>query len=227
MDTGELKHAKEEGMPQVERIYHRYGKWYMRIDDKCRGVELPEDIARKMHESLVMTSQFAKARYRDAYFDSLYSRQCHGTVLFALGLATKEDLDRAHHTFDMGIIPQNELRNYTNETDLVAHMRATLGNKLGYGYQQIGSMRLSGRNVRAGSHSFIVGVDELGRVICYDKFAVESAGVNELSNFWKYEEARAGTWACVPIEKILGDEKLRARIQKELRASYDLPPRAS
>jgi len=148
-------------IPLEERIHQEGGIWYMRIDKKCKGVALPPEIGRLVHGAIQAQTRVGKDGY-EWVKEVLEKINCHKTVLYALGLLKTSD--RAKPTYGFPLFDEKEYVEFApqNANGIATHLKKCLRGELGV-------VQLSTNGGVFAAHTFLAGVDQLGRVVCFEK----------------------------------------------------------
>lgn len=148
-------------------VHEKEGKWYMRLDERSDGVEIPRDMANVMRAALWME------RHRESsevVKRSLADIDCHQTAFFAIGLLSAEGMHE-RYPYDASLFRKNEYWKAKNVDDLTNRIQSALGDRLGL-VQAVREdyLPLTQQSFRAHvGHSFLAGFDTLGRGVCFEK----------------------------------------------------------
>lgn len=133
----------------------------MRPDAQSEGAELPEDMARQIRLDLRIERRMGNPlNYKSRAFHN--EIDCHQTALRAIGMG-----DSARNLFRF---PNERFKTFQSLDETTSYIRDAVGKKMGLA-QIKGSAEMIW-------HSFLTGVDELGRIICFER------GTGEDSSFY-------------------------------------------
>lgn len=210
--------GKQEQMPQIDRVYEKGGRWFMRFDDKSDGVELPRDMGRKMRLALI-AEQHSKRNKRtyDAIhtFSTEKGINCHLTAFYAIGLfKIGEKMNDPQER--CLVFPKEEFSYFQQSNELIAFVKKQIAGSLGL--IQIGQT-LDGEFCAL--HSLIAGVDSLERVVCFDKNGWRAEfrcyPFDDLILKAKGNRSWPFPWAAAPIDEIKRNpyaQKVRKRVRE-------------
>lgn len=197
-------------------VYEKDGKWYVRLDKKSIGAEVPKDIGHIMKAALQASRRTGRAGYE--WVTTPYAKiNCHRMILHATGLlyVDKKRLDDkagpVPEDYNILLFPESQLKKFKSHIELGKYVKETIGDNLGV--VQIGN------RVGGALHSFFVKFDELGRAVCFEKKGYGPLPFHILplrTVFLEYQEQFKEhiplDWVCGTMASIRNDEALAKRI---------------
>jgi hypothetical protein len=182
------------------------GKTYMRLDDTCDGVELPDDIAYPVRLGFWAQDR-SKDPKNELSRDAFDRVNCHKAVLHALGLrriTMSEILDQDDPEYDEArralLFPSDRLQTLHTRPEIEHYILSTLKGQLGV----VQVENKGGESL----HTFLVGVDQRNRLVCCEKVGfrlpLRILQFEEVYNFYKKEFGQAWPleWLCGTVEEL-------------------------
>lgn len=93
----DVEHITEELLLR-DHIYDQKGQWYMRIDKRCAGVALPQEIGQLIHGAIQAQVRSEKPGY-EWVKSAIEKINCHKAVLYALNILRLTDRAKPTHGF--------------------------------------------------------------------------------------------------------------------------------
>lgn len=189
--------GKQEQIAPASGVYQKDGKWLMRFDDKSDGAEIPPDIARVISTALRFETH--KQRIPGGIGRTHRDINCHKAAFYTIGLTSSPHKGFGGHFYKF--FPDSSFHAFNSNTDVEAYIRGTIA-------KDVGLVQIVNRHekMRLG-HSFIAAVDDLGRVVCFDKQGSSRPfRIVSLETMCKsYQFTEAG-WAARSVDTIGSDE---------------------
>jgi len=167
----------------------------MRLDESSRGVKIPKDVAR----AIVFAFQLQKRRQSESNMRTrrIYADiNCHKTALHAIGV-----IDSGYNpkdSYNISFFPSEQYVPYRSIENLEEHLR-TVGGK---GTLLFVQCKMSPAPFAGPYHSFLAGLDEGGRFVCFEKVGANLYPFRITSLSTIYKEYKEGWWAWGSVESI-------------------------
>lgn len=220
------ENAQLERKKEMPGVYEKGGKWFMRLDDKSDGAEVPADIAKVMKLALWAerrTEDFRNTKTENISHDYILEDDmdyvdginCHLAVFYAIGLLNVREKLRNPQERSSLIFAKDAFQYFESVEDLSRYIKTKIGNKIGL--VQVGHYALDNQQGKFRSlHTFIVGVDGLGRVVCFDKMGWKYA-FRLVSIETMYSDITGGRPALLPWATGLIDEIKESSLARAVR----------
>jgi len=189
-------------------VHQKDGKWFLRIDDRSDGVAIDPDIASVIKASMWVEKHQRSNDILRNYFQNI---NCHQVALFSAGVLRAEGMSERSN-YEVSLFKLNEFKKYKTVAEFTEYLQRQLGNKLGVA-QIIELKSPVSEDISVSTrlmHSFLAGVDPLGRVVCYEKRgARDPFRIVPLEKIFRerwYQPPSDFAWAARPIEDIEGSE---------------------
>jgi hypothetical protein len=198
---------KKEELSLGERIYELEGAWFMRIDRKCPGVALPKEIGRLIQGAVQAQVRAEKPGY-EWVKGAIEKINCHKAVLYALNFL--QTTDRAKPTYGFRLFDESEYKEFTpgDSAGIRNYAAEQLRNTLGV-------VQLASQHGSFVGHTFLAGIDQLGRVICFEKGGYSFPfRITTLDGVWRSKGM--SSFAAAPLEQFQNGTERTVKIREEV-----------
>ncbi len=197
-----LKDKPDDSAEPVQEgpsVLEKDGKWYMRLDSTSDGVEVPPEMGR-----LIKAALQAQTR-RDApgydWLDEPHGDiNCHQTIFFLLGLIGTSHPSADYNVWLFADVEDSKLAAKPQSSEV---LEKALAEKVG---NQLAVVQVGQQDIPHVCHTFLVGKDEGGRYICFEKQTYDKGKfqIVPLSDiFKKYGPFDLYEWHATPYVNLL------------------------
>lgn len=209
--SSHLESGKNREQIPTGDVHEVDGKWFMRLDPDSRGVEIPPEVAQVVRVGLWANQRKGARRGSESNHkttDAYWDINCHKTVLYALGLIDSESPSRID--YGIRLLPREafQLVEGDGASEFEKEAPAILNGRLGLA--EIVEMKDGKiKTTRDGevdrvAHSFLVGFDEHGKAVCFEKigYSERPFRVTSVQEVFTEYPRTGWAWAVAPTDEV-------------------------